>query len=140
MNAWSLRSERGSAGPWIAALFATLLVCAAVAIGTRPRPPLSFTSGNAEYVVTVSLPDDRAGMVTLALTVDRRQGRGGLPPITVQAVEPAMGHATPPLRAEVVDGAGHLASGVHLMSPGHWRLLVTVAGAEPVVFPLAITG
>lgn len=140
MSTWSLHDGRGSAGPWIVALFAALLICAAVALGTRPQPPLTFTSGTADYVVTVSLPDDRAGMVALGLTVERRHGRGAIPPVIVQAVEPAMGHATPPMRAETAGGSGFTVAGVHLMSPGRWRLLVTVAGAETVVFPLAITG
>ncbi|GAB7039432.1 MULTISPECIES: hypothetical protein [Catenuloplanes] len=142
MSAWTLHpGRRGTATPWIVALFAALLVCAAVAAGTRPRPPVAFTSGNDRYVVTVTLPDDRAGTVPVALTVTRRDGGPGVvPPVSVQAVEPAMGHATPPVLAEAVDASAFTVHGVHLMSPGHWRLLVTVAGSAPIVFPLAVTG
>lgn len=128
--------------PWITALFGLLLACGGYALTFRDPPGLSLTSGNSSYVVTLRMPDPRAGMVDVLLTVhDRRPAGAALPGgVTVQAIEPTLGHASPVVSAAADTPTDWTAAGVHLMSPGRWRLIVTVTGSDPILFPVPVTG
>ncbi|MBA6441516.1 MULTISPECIES: FixH family protein [unclassified Streptomyces] len=120
---------------------------ALVAIGFLPSwtdDAVSLTAGSAtdEVTLTVARPRTGATDVDIRLT-PRRGGRSGRPPaITLQAVMPTHGHATPPAPARV-HGPGNYSTAVHLMMPGRWTFHVSVdygTRSDQFDFPLAISG
>ncbi|CDR13641.1 FixH family protein [Streptomyces iranensis] len=120
---------------------------ALVAAGFLPSwsdDAISLTGGSAtdEVTLTVARPRTGATNVDIRLT-PRRGGRGGHPPtITLQAVMPTHGHATPAAHAQV-HSPGSYSTAVHLMMPGRWNFHVSVdygTRRDQFDFPLAISG
>ncbi|MGV9424996.1 hypothetical protein ACWDO7_11990 [Streptomyces sp. NPDC003656] len=120
---------------------------ALVAVALAPywvNDSVSLTGGSATEEVTVTVADPRAGAVAVDIRVTpRRKADGGPPPtVTLQAVLPTAGHATPTAPARF-RGTGRYSASLHLMTPGRWVLRVGVDDGrrgDRLDFPLAVSG
>ncbi|MFD7092551.1 hypothetical protein ACFV94_32775 [Streptomyces sp. NPDC059896] len=131
-----------------AAALAAVAVCV-LAIG--PILPghatdTTLTGGTAREVVTLTVSPPRTGTATVDIRLTPRQRTTPTGPATVvttQAVLPTRGHATAAVTAAPDGRGGYRVSGVHLMMPGRWELLIGIEGdgrRERLVFPLTVTG
>ncbi|MBL1112856.1 FixH family protein [Streptomyces sp. 110] len=120
---------------------------ALVAIGFLPSwtdDAISLTSGSATDEVTLTVARPRTGATDVDIRLAPRRGeRSGRPPtVTLQAVMPTHGHATPAAHARV-HKPGSYSTAVHLMMPGRWTFHVSVdygTRSDQFDFPLAISG
>ncbi|MGW5334649.1 hypothetical protein [Streptomyces bauhiniae] len=104
----------------------------------------SLTGGTRTDEITLTVDRPRIGATDVDIRLTPRQGErsGPLPEVTLQAVLPTAGHATPETPAHA-QGAGAYSTSVHLMMPGRWTFRVSVAhgdAGEEFDFPIAITG
>ncbi|MGP3939230.1 hypothetical protein [Streptomyces sp. 6N106] len=120
---------------------------ALVAVGCLPAwtdGTVALTGGSATDEVTLTVARPRTGTTDVDIRLTPRRGeRSGRPPtITLQAVMPTHGHATPPAHAQV-ESPGSYSTAVHLMMPGRWTFHISVdygARSDQFDFPLAISG
>ncbi|MFB9453340.1 hypothetical protein [Streptomyces antimycoticus] len=120
---------------------------ALVAVGCLPSwtdDAVSLTGGSATAEVTLTVARPRTGTTDVDIRLTPRQGeRSERPPtITLQAVMPTHGHATPVANPRV-ERPGSYSTAVHLMMPGRWTFHVDVdygARSDQFDFPLAISG
>ncbi|MEV6126944.1 hypothetical protein AB0M05_09020 [Streptomyces violaceusniger] len=120
---------------------------ALVAVGCLPSwtdDAVSLTGGSATDEVTLTVARPRTGTTDVDIRLTPRQGeRSARPPtITLQAVMPTHGHATPAAHPRV-ESPGSYSTAVHLMMPGRWTFHVNVdygARSDQFDFPLAISG
>ncbi|WP_458084978.1 FixH family protein [Streptomyces malaysiensis] len=118
-----------------------------VAVGFLPSwtdEAVSLTGGNATGEVTLTVARPRTGTTDIDIRLTSRRGEGGGHPatVTLQAVMPTHGHATPAAHAQV-HGPGSYSTSVHLMMPGRWTFHVSVdhgTRSDQFDFPLAISG
>lgn len=127
------------------ALLALVLSLAALVIlPTWTDDAVSLTGGSEAEQVTLTVASPRVGDTGVEILVTpRRKSCGGCTPdVTVQAVLPAAGHATPATPARAT-GTHLYGTSVHLMMAGRWVFRVTVDdGAHRTTseFPLAVSG
>ncbi|MCQ8187767.1 FixH family protein [Streptomyces rugosispiralis] len=120
---------------------------ALVAVGflpSRTDDAVSLTAGSATDEVTLTVARPRTGATDVAIRLTPRRGeRSGRPPtVTLQAVMPTHGHATPAAHAQV-RSPGSYSTAVHLMMPGRWTFHVSVdhgTRRDQFDFPVAISG
>jgi hypothetical protein len=94
--------------------------------------------------VTLTVARPRTGVTDVGIRLTPRPGQRGARPaaVTLQAVLPTTGHATPTATARL-DSPGAYSAVVHLMMPGRWTFHVSVdhgTRSDRFDFPLAITG
>jgi hypothetical protein len=101
-----------------------------------PSPPgaTDLHGASAHYAVDATIDSPRMGntSVDIALT-------GSPATVTVEAVMPLMGMATPALPATPAGGGHYAVADVPLMMTGPWELHVTV-GTEDIVLPFTVSG
>jgi hypothetical protein len=106
----------------------------------------TLRGGTALYTVDVTIGQRRIGSTDVAIALAARDDPvppATMPTISVEAVMPLMGFATPPLPATASGGGRYTVSGVPLMMTGPWELHVSItdhAGADDVVLPFIVTG
>ncbi|MFJ5835877.1 hypothetical protein ACIQGO_03670 [Streptomyces shenzhenensis] len=128
-----------------AALLAVCLVLAGVAfLPSRTDEAVSLTGGTATDEVTLTVQRPRAGATDVSIRLTPRRGeRNGRPSaVTLQAVLPTAGHATPATTAHP-QGSGAYSTAVHLMMPGRWTFHVSVEDGtrkDQFDFPVVISG
>ncbi|MEV4047075.1 hypothetical protein [Streptomyces sp. NPDC049744] len=105
---------------------------------------ITLTGGNATAEVTLAVVRPRPGITQVDIQVTARgepaAGRPGA--LTVQAVMATHGHATPAAPAQAQASGGYTTF-VHLMMPGRWNLLVSIANgphSDRIDFPIVISG
>lgn len=101
-----------------------------------PSPPgaTDLHGASAHYAVAATIDSPRIGDTSVDIAVT-----GGPATVTVEAVMPLMGFATPALPAASAGGGHYAVAGVPLMMTGPWELHVTV-GAEDIVLPFTVSG
>ncbi|WP_200302909.1 hypothetical protein [Streptomyces adelaidensis] len=132
-----------------AVLLAVCLALAAVAfLPSWTDDAVSLTGGNATDEVTLTVARPRSGTTDVDIRLTsrqgerRREGDGGSPTVTLQAVLPTHGHATPAAPAQV-HSPGNYSTTLHLMMPGRWTFHVNVdygTRSDQFEFPLVISG
>ncbi|MFE4371897.1 hypothetical protein ACFRMN_27470 [Streptomyces sp. NPDC056835] len=128
----------------LAAVAASVLAIGAILPGHATDTTL--TGGTAREVVTLTVSPPRTGTATVDVRLTPRRNTEATGPATVvtaQAVLPTAGHATPAATATPDGRGGYRVSGVHLMMPGRWELLIGIEGdgrRDRLVFPLTVTG
>lgn len=109
-----------------------------------PTPPAAavLSAGTPSYAITATVRSPRIGSTDVLVEV---QPRGGSTAdmVTVEAVMPLMGFATPAIPA-MTDNGQLTASGVSLMMTGPWELYVSVTGhsgqIDTVMLPFTVSG
>ncbi|MDT6983564.1 hypothetical protein ACFSUJ_30495 [Streptomyces lusitanus] len=105
---------------------------------------LSLTGGTSDDEITLTVDRPRIGATDVGIRLTPRRGarNGPLPDVTLQAVLPTAGHATPEASAHA-RGDGAYSTTVHLMTPGRWTFRVSVehgGRTDEFDFPVAISG
>lgn len=105
----------------------------------------TLRGGTSRYAVDVTVDQPHIGGTDMAVAVTDRDGSAPsvTPTISVEAVMPLMGFATPPLSATASGGGHYTVSGVPLMMTGPWELHVSITDhsrADDVVLPFTVTG
>ena len=103
----------------------------------------TLRGGTAQYTVDVTIDQRRIGNTDVGIALTPRDDTTATPAISVQAVMPLMGYATPPLPATASGGGHYTVSGVPLMMTGPWELHVSITDhtrADDVVLPFIVTG
>lgn len=126
--------------------------------------------GTARYAVTVTIDQPRIGDTTVDIALTSHAGSAptttptttpmtapmttpmtmpmtmpmavpmATPAVSVEAVMPLMGFATPSLPATATGGGHYTVSGVPLMMTGPWELHVSIGGTDDLVLPFTVTG
>lgn len=132
------------------AVGAVLLSIALLGLGAVLLTPgrgaaVSLTGGTADHIVTLTVTPARTGSADVGIRLEpRRTGAGAATPVvTLQAVLPTAGHATPMTSAVPEGGGRYRASAVHLMMPGRWTFLVGIdhgSRHEQFDFPVTVGG
>jgi hypothetical protein len=99
-------------------------------------------SGTSRYVVHVTIDQTRIGStgVTIVLTTRAGSVPKPAPEVSVEAVMPLMGFATPPVAAMAAGNGHYTASGVPLMMTGPWELHVFIGSTDDLTLPFTVTG
>lgn len=111
-----------------------------------PSPPTATAlhSGTSRYAVSVTINPPRVGSADVTIDLTARYGVPPTPSITVEAVTPLMGFATPALPATAVGGGHYTVPGVPLMMTGPWELHVSIAGpgneSDDLTLPFTVSG
>lgn len=105
----------------------------------------TLRGGTSRYAVDVTIDQSHIGSTDMAIAVTDRNGAAVpvTPAISVEAVMPLMGFATPPLSATASGRGRYTVSGVPLMMTGPWELHVSIndnSRADDVVLPFTVTG
>ncbi|HEY4019847.1 MAG TPA: hypothetical protein VGM75_14230 [Pseudonocardiaceae bacterium] len=112
-----------------------------------PSPPAAATvsGGTSRYVVNATIDPPRMGDAEVTIDLTGRARSAQVATVSVEAVMPLMGFATPALPAATTSKSGHyLVSGVPLMMTGPWELRVSIAeeggGTDDLTLPFTVSG
>jgi hypothetical protein len=99
-------------------------------------------SGTSRYVVNVTIDQTSIGSTGVTIVLTTRDGAvpKPVPAVSVEAVMPLMGLATPPVSAMAAGNGHYTASGVPLMMTGPWELHVFIGGSDDLTLPFTVTG
>ena len=106
-----------------------------------PSPPSATTlhAGTPHYAITATVASPRIGSTDVTIDVSG----GDATAVTVEAVMPLMGFATPPAPA-LPQGDHRTATGLSLMMTGPWELYLSVTGhdggTDTAMVPFTVTG
>lgn len=103
-----------------------------------PTGETVMTTGTADEVVTLTISSPHTAHIILT----DRQRTTAAKVVTVQAVLPTAGYATPATIAPPTGDGHYRAPAVELMMPGRWELVVDVSGSahrDRLVLPLTIS-
>lgn len=100
---------------------------------TTPMPAPMTMPMTAPMTMPMTAP------MTMPMTAPTT-GPTSMPAISVEAVMPLMGFATPSLPATTTGGGHYTVSGVPLMMTGPWELHVSIGGTDDLVLPFTVTG
>ena len=124
-----------------------VLVVTSLLLPSEADGAVSLTGGSAHDAVTLTVARARTGTTGVDIRVVPRGTGAGVqastPVVTLQAVLPTAGHATPETTALPTGDGNYRAPGLHLMMPGRWTLLVSVdrgGSLDQYDFPVTISG
>jgi len=110
-----------------------------------PSPPAATAlhSGTSRYVVSATIDPPRIGGADVTIDLTARDGSASTASVSVEAVMPLMGFATPALPATAAGDRRYTVSGVPLMMTGPWELRVAIAGqggSDDLTLPFTVSG
>ncbi|MGV9674894.1 hypothetical protein ACWDSJ_06415 [Nocardia sp. NPDC003482] len=123
------------------AAIVALVVLLAWLLWPRPAGSLTLRSGTERHLVTVTVRPPRTGGSVVDIALTDRDGHDTDAMVHLEAIEPRMGYAAPPVMANTLSPGHFRAESVHFMSAGPWQLrlsLVTAGGEDRIEFPLWI--
>lgn len=130
------------AGPRIAGIaVAVVASLGLVAWLLWPSPPTAtaLRGGTSRYAVSVTIDPPRIGSADVTIDLTTRDGSPSTASVSVEAVTPLMGFATPALPATAAGGGRYTVSGVPLMMTGPWELHVSI-GTDELTLPFTVSG
>ena len=111
-----------------------------------PSPPAATAlhSGTTRYVVSATIDPPRIGSADVTIDLTARNGTAQAASVTVEAVTPLMGFATPARPATAAGAGRYTVTGVPLMMTGPWELHVSIAGpgggSDDLTLPFTVSG
>ena len=110
-----------------------------------PSPPTAtaLRSGTARYAVSATIDPPRIGNAAVSVDLTTHDGAAPNATISVEAVMPLMGFATPSLPATANGGGHYTVSNVPLMMTGPWELYVSISdgtGTDELMLPFTVSG
>lgn len=109
-----------------------------------PSPPTAtaLQSGTSRYAVSATVDPPRIGNAAVIIDLTTHDGAAAAT-VSVEAVMPLMGFATPALPATATGGGHYAVANVPLMMTGPWELHVRIAGqgnTDDLTLPFTVTG
>jgi hypothetical protein len=125
----------------VTAALALIAIAATLGVILWPRPPgpVVLHAASAHYSVTATVETPRVG----STAVEVELGGGPGTTVTIQAVMPQMGHATPPVTAAPAGAGRYRAAGIPLLMTGPWELQLSIGSGgavEHLTLPLVVSG
>jgi hypothetical protein len=129
----------------IAVAVGVVVVLAVVGWLLWPSPPTAtaLQSGTAGYAVSATIDPPRIGNAAVTIDLTTHDGVPATATISVEAVMPLMGFATPSLPATASGGGKYAVANVPLMMTGPWELHLTIAdqgSTDDLTLPFTVTG
>ncbi|GAA5109033.1 FixH family protein [Nocardia iowensis] len=130
----------------VLAIAGAVLVLVAIGWLVWPRSPapVVLNAGTPQHLVTVTIDSLRIGDTAVDVTVTDRAGTPiDHAAVQVQAIQPLMGHAGPPVPASSAGSGRFRAAAVSLMMTGPWELRLSIDahhGVDQLTLPLWVGG
>ncbi len=103
----------------------------------------ALQSGTARYAVNATIAPPRIGDAAVSIDLTTHDGTAPNATVSVEAVMPLMGFATPSLPATASGGGHYTVSNVPLMMTGPWELHVSISdgtGTDDLTLAFTVSG